>query len=104
MPYKTEGPRREVHPDHAQFVDTLVEEMRLGDKGNGPDILEQRVRNSDRLHVYVIWNKWADVREEQRSAAILDAYTRHFGDEKMRQMSIAMGLTPDEAKSLGITS
>ena len=104
MPYRTEKPRRDVHPDHAQFDDTLVEEMKLGENGNGPDIIEQQVRNSNRTHVYVIWNGWAGVREEQRSAAILDAYTRHFGDERMRRVSIAMGLTPDEVQSLGITS
>lgn len=100
MPYKSIGPRADVDANHAELVKELVEEMQLGDKGTGPVIVEQPVKT--RLHVYVLWHKWDGVREEHRSAAILDAYKEHFGEEKMRSVSIAMGLTGSEAKSLGI--
>ncbi|MCK4658901.1 MAG: hypothetical protein KAV82_05205 [Phycisphaerae bacterium] len=95
-------PRQNRDPKHAELVRLLVEEIRLGEAGKGPVIMHEQLQGSDRLHVYVIWDRWDSVRDEHRAAAILDAYKEHFGEEIMQRVSIALGLTQEEADAMGI--
>lgn len=103
MPFY-DDPNREHDQNHEEMVRLLVEEIGQGRAGTGPQIIQQQVQGSDRLHVYVIWDRWPGVLEEHRSAAILDAYREHFGESTMSRVSIAMGLTPAEAEAMGITA
>lgn len=109
MPYTKRQPRRDLDPDHEQLVQALVQEFKQRslvrdaiNYGQLPVIIEEQMRGSDRLRVYVIWPRWSTVREDHRSEAILDAYEREQGREVARRIVIALGLTPDEAKELGV--
>ena len=105
MPYyDIDEPHRDLDPRHDELVKLLVAEMDKGAEGTGPTIIDQRVMNSDRRHVYVIWDDWKDVVEDHRSAAILDAYGEKHGKEQMLKVSIAMGLTSQESEALGISA
>jgi len=104
MSYIKRSPRRELDPSHDELVKSLVDEIAAGPTGTGPRIIEEAVHGSDRLHVYVDWDDWKNVKEEHRSAAILDAYRQApgLGDDAVRRVTIAMGLTSEESKALGI--
>jgi hypothetical protein len=109
MSYVKRPLRRDLAPDHESLVRELIQELKpqtlaqaaMKDK-NAPVIIEEQMRNSDRLQVYVKWEKWAGVREDHRGAAILDAFEKALGQEYARRIIIAMGVTPEEAEDLGI--
>jgi hypothetical protein len=111
MPYETRPPRRDVDPNHEQLVRALVQEFKekslsvaamTASDEKAPVIIEEQMANSDRLRVYVKWAQWSGIREDHRTAAIFDAYERNFGREYARRIVIALGVTPEEAKDLGI--
>lgn len=101
MPFFREKPGQDRDAKHGELVKALIKEFDR-EQGDGPVIIEEPVQASDLLHVYVIWDRFRDVREEHRSAAILDAYQQQFGEETMKRVSIAMGLTQAEADAMGI--
>ena len=109
MPYVKRPRRRDLDPNHAQLVGVLRQELKpktlvqdvFKDK-NAPVIIEEQMRSSERLQIYVTWAGWSGVREDHRTSAILDAYEQELGPEYARRIVVAMGLTPDEAKELGV--
>lgn len=52
------------------------------------------------MHLFVVWQRWADPHREERSEFILDAYAEAQGEVKALEASVAMGLTPREAGEL----
>ena len=113
MPYVKKSSQASIASNHDSLVGAIVRELSapqvqtLSQAAVGldpyrlPCIIEGTIRNSDRLEVYVIWTDWSGVREEHRTAAILDAYERTKPDQA-RKVVIALGVTPDEAKELGV--
>ena len=101
MPFYKEQPGQHRDANHNELVEAIVAEFDR-QEGDGPVIIQEAVQASDRLHVFVIWDRFRNVREEHRSAAILDAYQQHFGEETMLRVAIAMGLTQAEADAMGI--
>jgi hypothetical protein len=87
-----------MYPD---LVQVLAREL-LRPTRRGPRIIEEKVRGINRIHVTVIWPKWRDIDPADRSSTILDAYEQARGPEGMLSVSVAMGLTPEEADRLGI--
>lgn len=69
---------------------------------DSPDIREEEIRHSPRMIVTVVWNKWRGVDETFRAPIILDAYERARGVDEAMRIAAALGVTPEEAKSLGI--
>jgi len=67
-----------------------------------PVIIEEEQRVTRRCHVYVIWDKWSTVPDEDRGAIILDAYEHALGQIEASRISVAMGVTVSEAKEIGI--
>ena len=113
MPYKKLPPRRATAANHESMVEaiqtelkdptTVTLDMEVWDmRYSRPYIIEESIRNSDRVQVHVIWQNWRSVREDQRSYAILDAYERAFGADAAQRVIVALGVTPEEAKGLGI--
>ena len=93
-------------PSHNRpdLVNVLVGELGKTGESDTPDtpnIYEDEQRYTDSLHVTVVWNKWSEVPMEDRAAIILDAYHDAGMDDVMRRITIALGVTPDEAKKLG---
>ena len=74
--------------------------------GTEPVIIEESTRNSPApVHLYVVWQEWSDLSPLERSRTILKAYERHLGEANAAQVTeitLAMGLTPDEARLMKI--
>jgi len=114
MPYIRKSRQANVSAIHADLVKEIKAELEKEptlDKAvlerqqpfETPHVIEGTLRNSDRLELWVIWKKWAGIREEHRSAAIRDAYEQAFGD-RAKRVIVAIGVTPDEAEELGVIS
>ncbi len=54
------------------------------------------------LHLYVIWNEWADLPQQTRSEIIMDAYEATQETPNIVRVTLAMGLTQDEAQKMGL--
>lgn len=67
-----------------------------------PVILVQRRDSMNALHVYVVWDSWADMDQVERSEIIMDACEQHLGRDDTLKVTVAMGLTRDEATRMGI--
>ena len=53
-------------------------------------------------HLYVIWSDWRDLSQRLRSEMLLEAYTNVKGVNLARNVILALGLTPEEAKNVGL--
>jgi hypothetical protein len=90
-------------PGHVALVDDLYEEwIRPNPTAHEPVILEEKDRRNKLVHVYVIWSKWAHLDGIERSEIIMDAAEKKFAMQDLLEITIAMGLTPDEAQGMGI--
>jgi len=103
MPYKKIVP---VEPFlDSSFVEDIARELREEKSEGSPDaplIIEEVVRNSRRIHVTVIWDRWAQVVPEERSRMILEAYEIVRGPGTFLTLTSALGLTHADAKKLGV--
>jgi hypothetical protein len=81
----------------AELVDELTNPKQSGE----PDIVIERP-NPSTSHLFVIWSKWSELEQIVRSRIILDAYEEAVGDQEALKVTVAMGLTPSEAKALGV--
>ncbi len=52
--------------------------------------------------LFVIWDDWGDLSQQDRSEIIMNAYIRAKGQQAGLRISVAMGLTSAEAKRMGI--
>ena len=98
--------RKDAKPPHThpELVEELAKEMKKSGVSSTPTIptvYEEEQRYSKKLHVSVIWSKWTSVPMEERGAIILDAYVRAGLEEEMRRITVALGLTPEEAERMG---
>ena len=53
--------------------------------------------------LFVIWDEWGSLSLQDRSEIIMTAYQAAKGDTDALAVSVAMGLTPQEAQRLGIS-
>lgn len=56
-------------------------------------------------HLYVIWQEWSDLSPLERSRMVLKAYEHKLGSANaanLHEVTLAMGLTPDEARMMKI--
>ena len=66
-----------------------------------PIIFERDVPQTKTVHVTVVWEKWRSVGIDARDRIIMQAYEKIFPD-KVDQITIAMGMTTDEAVDVGL--
>ncbi len=64
-----------------------------------PDILMEEDDRGAIAHVYVIWSEWGTLDQQSRSEIITDAYWE-FSPLKAANLTVAMGVTPVEAKNM----
>jgi hypothetical protein len=89
-------------PKHDAFVKKLVQEFTNSSANVQPLILEEQIPATGSRHVRVIWDRWKEIGDEQRAAVIADAYAQAEGPEAAAQITIAEGVTPQEALALGL--
>lgn len=71
-----------------------------------PLIIEERPREeAPPNHIYVVWQEWSDLTPLERSRVIFAAYAQVLGLENepfLQEVTLAMGLTPEEARAMKI--
>lgn len=106
MPVVRRKERFQGHPDHEALLEELTTHLRQeAPEGTlaQPLIVEEEIRGSSRFRIYVLWDRWNSVKDEERSQIILEAYQNAYGSEKMLNASLALGVTSLEATQLGIS-
>ena len=90
-------------PELTKLVKRLAKEWQSANStAREPVILEERNRKGDVEHVYVIWGDWAHLDRTLRGEIIMDAAEIKFAPNDLQSITIAMGLTPDEADRFGL--
>lgn len=100
--------RQSAQPPHShpELVDRLAQELRDPQPSGGagiPDITEEMQTYGDRIHVRVIWDRWADVPHDERGPIILDAYGQVRGEAEMLRVTLASGFTIEEYRRYAAT-
>ena len=100
-------PLRQILPgrsqEHAALVGELLAEWNNPTSGSAePIIVEEKDRSQRLIHVYVVWSKWSHIDRVERSEIIMEAAERRLSQPDLLNITIAMGLTPDEATRLGL--
>lgn len=67
-----------------------------------PIIIAEPADPAPITRLFVIWDDWSDLGQQDRSEIITNAYERVHGLAEAARLSIAMGLTPSEASKMGI--
>lgn len=101
----------ESRHDRDDLVGLLAGEL-LADQGrppvhydspdDAPSIYIDEGKMSDSLRITVVWSCWFDVPEVQRAAIILDAFDKAGRKSERDRISVALGVTPEEADALGM--
>lgn len=94
---------RSIPAAAAQLEDELLQEWRHPDDSHEePVIIEENGQPDRPVRLYVIWNAWGALSQIERSELIMDVYEKLRGEPEALRVTVAMGLTPDEAERLGI--
>jgi hypothetical protein len=88
-------------PEEEKLRTDLKAEMRNPKDTGEPEIVMDRPY-AGTVHLYVIWSEWGDLDQMIRSRIILDAYTEAFGKEECDKVTVAMGMTKEEAARFGL--
>jgi hypothetical protein len=67
-----------------------------------PRVIWEENSYLDRIQVTVIWDQWKEVEPEMRGRIIVDAIEQARGQDVARKVSLALGVTQEQAKRLGI--
>jgi hypothetical protein len=65
-------------------------------------ILEDDTPETNSLRVTVVWDRWSACPTEFRSPIILDSYAAAHGEDTRRKITLAIGVTVEEAVDLGL--
>lgn len=69
---------------------------------NAPVIVAEPPGEGPIARLFVIWDAWDSISQQDRSEIIMNAYTRERGQADALRISVAMGLTRAEAGRMGI--
>ena len=101
MPVREMAPERSA--EHRTLVDELSLEWKTSQSQSGePLILVERDQKGRPARVHVVWSKWQSIDRGERSEIIVEAAENALSQDDAMNISIAMGMTPDEAKAWGV--
>ncbi|MGH7270018.1 MAG: hypothetical protein ACREJ3_06265 [Polyangiaceae bacterium] len=91
-------------PRAGEFEERLVQEINAPsqDPNAQPVIIAEPPGPGAITRLFVIWDDWAALPQQDRSEIIMDAYLRAQGQAESVQIAVAMGLTAVEASRIGI--
>ena len=91
-------------PHKQALLTKLIQEWRTRTQGLvEPLILEENnVRYSHATHLYIIWSDWGNLNQTDRSEIIMEAYEATHSPDELLSVTVAMGLTPEEAERMEI--
>lgn len=85
------------------MVSQLVEELKTPRESGQPLILEDHRHDANGpLRVYVIWDRFENVSDDQRTETILRAYETFDSDYSRDRFGLVTGLTVEEAADVGL--
>jgi hypothetical protein len=91
-----------VRPHHDELVQELARHLAGGpDLPPFPEIYEEPL-GANTLAVTVLWPEWVGMPDEERTEIILEGYQREKGPPFVLKIGVAVGLTPLEARHLGL--
>jgi hypothetical protein len=95
---------RALPPRAGELEERLVNELTTPsqDPHAPPVIIAEPPGNGPITRLFVIWDDWAPLSQQDRSEIIMDAYARAKGQADALRISVAMGLTAAEATRMGI--
>ncbi len=89
--------------DYQELVDELYCEWKNPNPAAAePVILEEVGPDQNLAHVYVVWGKWSHIDRIERGEIIMEAAQKKLLPRDLLGITIAMGLTPQEAVHMGI--
>jgi hypothetical protein len=100
MPVIEKLPRGAL-PEEAALREELERELQAPSQALEPIIVVERPHAST-IHLFGIWSKFEPLEQLVRSRILLDAFEAVRGKEEALKVTVSMGLTPDEARRLGI--
>lgn len=100
MPRIQRSRERKVSTRHLTLVGDLAEELIHAHESGQPRIEEETFPKTNLRKVFVLWDKWEDVAEVDRSEVILQAYERAEGKESRERIALVSGWTFPEAYEL----
>jgi hypothetical protein len=102
-------PVRRIKPErpqgHPELVKAISDELQITTEPplpGSPIIIEETIGPGPFMHVTVIWERWEGIPAEERGHVIMDGYSDYYDQSTVGRISVALGLTPDEAKKLDI--
>jgi hypothetical protein len=102
MPVK-DMTERQPTPAVADLTRLVVQEWQHPtEQSDQPIVLLDRSAPGGARHVFVVWDRWNGLEQLQRSEAIMDAAEEVLGKDEALRVTVAMGLTKEEAKRLNI--
>jgi hypothetical protein len=94
---------RQLSPAASELRAALIQEWEHPtERPNQPIVLLDRRAPGDARHVFVVWDRWGAMEQLERSETIMDACEKVLGVEESLKVTVAMGLTKEEAKRLNI--
>jgi hypothetical protein len=101
MPIVTRTPPL-AHPNAAQLEQRLTAEWKNPQEQGQPVIIMEGDGRTSAFHLFVIWDEWGDMEQNQRSEIILKAFEAARTKEDALKVTVALGLSAQEAKRMGI--
>lgn len=92
----------QLRPTIAHLVEKLANELQSERESGQPLIEERQSEKAETRTVYVYWDEWEGVSEEDRIAVIQRAYENVLGPEFADHIVLAAGYTIPEARDYGL--
>lgn len=91
---------------YQQLVEGLAAELERPDDSprpnEAPTIYYEELEAELGVHYFAAWSRFENVDGEVSGRALREAIRQVYGEAELRKVTIAMGLTPAEAKQMGL--
>ena len=102
MPFRRATARARP-PSAGDLEARLAQEMGTPtEEPNAPLIVAEPPGEGPITRLFVIWDEWESISQQDRSEIFMNAYVRAKGQADALKISVAMGLTKAEAARMGI--
>lgn len=92
-------------PENATELTRLLHDEWTAPKKTGQPLIIVEGESGEPIHIYVVWDKWANLNQIERSEIIMDVVDHLAGAQRLpanSPVTVAMGLTTEEAKRMRI--
>lgn len=94
--------KKRTSPEKEQLLKQLTDEWQNPSEEEAGKPVIVLDEDSSGTHVYVVWDQWRSIPAQERSEIIMDAAETVLDPDKTLEITVAMGLTKDEAETMDI--